>query len=78
METNNLKHILIDKIISISDKNLLERIDDLIGEVNLEKPVFKVSNPQRNMLDSSEEDIKNGNIVSDETVNEEEDTWLSE
>ncbi len=78
MEAGQLKHILLDKLISIEDKNLLEEVNKLIGDVNLEEKTFKVSPKQLEMLGSSESDIKNGKLISDEDLNEEEEKWLNE
>lgn len=78
MEAGQLKHILLDKLISIEDKNLLEEVDKLIGDVNLEEKTFKVSPKQLEMLRSSESDIKNGKRIRDEDLNEEEEKWLNE
>ncbi|MCW3111423.1 MAG: hypothetical protein JWQ09_5929 [Segetibacter sp.] len=37
MEANQLKQALLDKLISIGDKDLLEQVNQLIGDVDLEK-----------------------------------------
>ncbi|MGI8635652.1 MAG: hypothetical protein ACR2KZ_09640 [Segetibacter sp.] len=78
MEAGQLKHILLDKLVSIEGKNLLEEVNKLIGDVNLEEKTFKVSPKQLEMLRSSESDIKNGKLISDEDLNEEEEKWLNE
>lgn len=41
MQVNNLKYSLLDKLISIKDVSLLEKINDLIGTVDVNKSVFK-------------------------------------
>lgn len=78
MEVNNLKYNLLDKLISIRDIGLLEKIDDLIGNIDINQPVFIVSDAQRKMLMKSEEDIRNGNLITDDELNEDEDLWLNE
>jgi len=50
---------------------------NLIGNVDIDKPVFKVSDAQRKMLLMSEEDIRKGNVISDDDLNAEEDKWLN-
>lgn len=77
MQVNTLKHSLPDRLISINDENLLERINQLIENADLEKTVVKVSKQQSKMLTDSEDDIKNGKLVSDEKLNEEEQRWLN-
>ena len=77
MQVNDLKYNLIDKLISVRDLNILQKINDLIGNVDINKSVFKVSDAQRQMLMKSEEDIHKGNVISDDDLNAEEDTWLN-
>jgi hypothetical protein len=76
MQADNLKYSLLDKLISIHDDDLLKKIDDLIGNVDLEETPIKVSDAQRQMLTNSEQDILNNNLISDDDVNEEEEQWL--
>jgi len=78
MQVDNLKYSILDKLISVNDKGLLEKINDLIGDVDLEETQIKVSDAQRQMLINSEQDILNRNLLSDEEVNEEEEQWLKE
>jgi hypothetical protein len=77
MQVNDLKYNLIDKLISVRDLNILQKINDLIGNVDINESVFKVSDAQRRMLTKSEEDIHNGNVISDDDLNAEEDKWLN-
>ncbi len=77
MQLHTLKNSLLDKLISIEDERLLEKVDLLIGEVDLEKKEFKVSKNQYEMLLKSESDIKEGKLVSDEALNDEEEKWLN-
>jgi len=76
MQANNLKYRLLDKLISIQDINLLEKVNELIGNVDVNKSVFKITPVQQNMLMKSEEDILNEDFITDEELNEEEDKIL--
>ncbi len=78
MQPGNLKNGLLDKLISIGDNNLLEKVNDLIGNVDINTSVFKVTVSQKGMLIKSEKDIYDGNFLSNDELNEEEDKWLSE
>ena len=78
MRIEDFKHALLDKLISIQDISLLEKINDLIGDVDVNTPIFKISEDQKGMLIKSEGDILNGNFTTDQELNEEEDKWLSE
>jgi hypothetical protein len=77
MQVNNLKYSLLDKLISIRDIGLLEKIDNLIGNVDVNKSVFRTTERQRQMLMESEEDIRKGNLISNDDLNAEEDQWLN-
>ena len=70
MQVSDLKYNLLDKLISIQDIGLLEKVNDLIGDVDVNTPVFKISQDQKNMLMKSEEDILNGNFITDQELNE--------
>ncbi len=76
MQPDILKYNLLDKLISINDNSLLQKVNELIGNVDVEKNVFKVTEDQQRMLMESEDDIRNENLISDEDVNQEEDKWL--
>jgi hypothetical protein len=78
MQVDNLKYSILDKLISVNDKGLLEKIINLIGDIDLEETQIKVSDGQRQMLINSEQDILNKNLISDKEVNEEEEQWLKE
>jgi hypothetical protein len=77
-QASNLKYRLLDKLISVQDLNLLEKVNELIGNVDVNRSVFKITERQKKMLMKSEEDIVNGELISDEELNEEEDKWLNE
>ncbi len=78
MNTIQLKFNLIDKLIALSDADLLHEIDKLLSKIktkNSEK--FILTSKQKEMLKSSEADIKHGRIISDEKINQEEEEWLN-
>ncbi len=77
MEANNLRYRLLDKLISIRDNTIWQKINDLIGNIDIEKTEIKITDAQKQMLMNSEEDISKGNIISDEDVNAEENKWLN-
>ncbi len=77
MQADNLKYTLPDKLISIRDMSLLQKVSDLLGSVDIDKPIFKVTDGQKQMLMNSEEDIRSGHLTSDDELNTEEDLWLN-
>lgn len=40
--------------------------------------LFEITDAQKQMLMKSEEDIRNGNVISNDDLNAEEDQWLNE
>ena len=77
MQGDNLKFSLLDKLISVRDLSLLEKVDSLLGNVDINQPIFKVTDAQKQMLKKSEDDIRKGNLISDDELNAEEDKWLN-
>ena len=78
MQVNDLKYNLLDKLISVWDIDILQKINDLISGVDINSPIFKVTDAQKQMLMKSEEDIRNGNVISNDDLNAEEDQILSD
>lgn len=77
MQADNLKYTLLDKVISIRDLSLLQKVSDLLGNVDINSPIFKVTDGQKQMLMNSEDDIRKGNLTTDDELNAEEDLWLN-
>ncbi|MDQ6762665.1 MAG: hypothetical protein M3015_08560 [Bacteroidota bacterium] len=78
MESNNLQYNILDKLASVSDASILQKIDDLLETVDLGNTKIKLTDAQNKMLMSSEEDVRNGKITTDEDLIEEENKWLNE
>lgn len=77
MKTGQLKFNLIDKLIALRDPDLLHKVEKLLSKIKVDKSeTFKLTSSQKEMLRASEADIKNGRIISDKKLNEEEDKWL--
>ncbi|MDQ2721243.1 MAG: hypothetical protein M3Z26_15960 [Bacteroidota bacterium] len=77
MQDNHLKYDLLDKLISIEDINLLEKVNNLIGDVDINKSTFKTTPLQKKMLEKSQEDMVHRNFITDEELNEDEEKWLN-
>ena len=78
MNNNEIKYKVMDKLMSVEDNALLVKIDALIGDINVDEKDLIVSKAQLKMLRSSEVDLKNDQIITEEDLNLEEDKWLSE
>lgn len=69
---------LIDKIMNINNKEFLMAIDHLISTSKSESDVVELTLAQKEMLDMSEEDIKNGRLISQEAMDKRNLEWLNE
>ena len=75
---DKIRNELIDKILSIQNKDFLEALDKLVSStVSKDQPVI-LSEEQKMMLEMSEEDIKNGRLVSQEEMVKRNLEWLNE
>lgn len=75
---DKIRNELIDKILSIQNKDFLEALDKLVSStVSKDQPV-NLSEEQKMMLEMSEEDIKNGRLVSQEEMVKRNLEWLNE
>jgi hypothetical protein len=76
MQAQSIKYTLLDKIGSIDDEALLNRINDLVKSVDINTSIFNVTDNQRLMLFQSENDIVDGKLISNDILNIQEDEWL--
>ena len=67
---------LIDKILSINNKDFLEALDKLITSSKSESDVLELTKEQKIMLEMSEKDIKSGKLISQEAMNKRNQEWL--
>jgi len=68
---------LIDKILSINNKDLLVALDNLISSSSAGNEVVVLTAEQREMLEMSEADIKNGRLISQEAMDKRNLEWLN-
>ena len=73
---DKIRNSLIDKIISIKDKEVLEAIDKLVSLSTSD--IVELTHEQKEMLQMSEEDIKNGQLISQDETNKRNLEWLNE
>ena len=73
---DKIRNSLIDKIISIRDKEILEAIDKLVSLSASD--IVELTNEQKKMLQMSEDDIENGQLISQDQMNKHNLEWLNE
>lgn len=72
-----IRNGLIDKILSIQNKDFLEALDRIISN-DSEKSVQEIlTSEQKIMLEMSEEDIKTGRLISQDAIEKRNLEWLN-
>lgn len=74
---DNIRNGLIDKILSIRNKEFLEALDKLISSSSSVLDIVKLTDEQKKMLQMSEDDIKNGRLISQEEMDKRNLEWLN-
>ncbi|HKM44712.1 MAG TPA: hypothetical protein VJY12_04560 [Dysgonamonadaceae bacterium] len=73
---DKIRNNLIDKIISIRDKEFLEALDKLVSSST--SSIVELTEEQKEMLQLSEADIKYGRLISQDEMNKRNLEWLNE
>ena len=73
---DKIRNGLIDKILSIKDRDFLEDLDKLISSSSSESDIVELTKEQKEMLEMSEQDIKNGKLISQEAMDKRNLEWL--
>ncbi|MDO6436512.1 hypothetical protein Q4534_03790 [Cyclobacterium sp. 1_MG-2023] len=68
---------LIDKIMTIENKDFLLVLDNLVSSNATDVEVLELTEEQKDMLKLSEEDIKNGRLISQEAMDKRNLEWLN-
>ena len=75
---DKIRSELIDKILAIQNKDILVALDKLIASSKAEPEMVKLDAEQKEMLEMSEADIKNGRLISQEAMDKRNLGWLNE
>lgn len=67
---------MIDKILSIQNKDFLEGLDKLISSSTSTLEIIELNDEQKAMLEMSEDDLKNGKSISQEAIYKRNVEWL--
>ena len=74
---DSIRNGLIDKILSIKNKDFLEALDKLISSSSSELEIVEVTEEQKKILEMSERDIKDGKVISQEAMDKRNLEWLN-
>ena len=68
---------LIEKILTIRNKDFLTALDNLISSSYADTEIVKLNAEQKEMLEMSETDIKNGRLISQKAMDKRNLEWLN-
>ena len=74
---DKIRSELIDKILSIRNKDFLVALDKLISSSSADNDIVELTDEQKEMLEMSEADIKNGRLISQEAMDKRNLEWLN-
>jgi hypothetical protein len=73
-----LRNNIIDKLLTISNKDYLAALYQLVEKSSVDNDIVKLSEEQILMLQLSEKDIEDGNLISQEELDKSDMLWLKE
>ena len=73
-----LRDSIIDKLLTISNKDYLAALYQLVDKSSVEGRVVELSEEQVVMLEMSEHDIKNGKLLTQNEIDKSDLKWLKE
>jgi len=74
---DKIRNGLIDKILSIKNRDILEALDTFLSSSASESDKIELTKEQIAMLEMSEKDIKNGELISQEAMDKRNLEWLN-
>ncbi len=75
---DHIRNGIIDKLLTISNKDYLAALLQLVDNSNTDKDVVKLSKEQILMLKLSDKDIKEGKLISQSELDKNDLKWLKE
>ena len=72
----DIRNRVIDQLIPIKDTDCLRALSDMIKSSHVREEVVPLTEEQKIMLVMSEDDIKAGRTIDQQTLNERELQWL--
>jgi len=76
--TSEIRNRLIDRLMAISNSDYLKALEKMIDSSNIQESSIDLTEEQKLMLTMSDEDIKTGRIIDQESLNKQELEWLKE
>lgn len=78
MSTEQLKNLVIDRISEIEDENFLQAIKTILDANTVAASIYKLTEEQKQKVKIGLTQLGNGQIISNEDLEQEEEEWLRE
>jgi hypothetical protein len=75
---DHIRNRIINKLLTISNKNYLAALSQLVENSSTEKDTVKLTEEQILMLQLSDNDIKSGKLINQVQLNKSDLKWLKE
>ncbi len=72
----SIRNSLVDKIQAIDNKDFLMALEQLISSASFDLEMATLTDEQKQMLEMSEQDIKNQKTITQEEMNKRNIEWL--
>jgi len=73
-----LRNNIIDKLLTITNKDYLSALYQLVNKSSVDKDTVKLTEEQILMLQLSDKDIKSGKVISQSQLDKSDLQWLKE
>lgn len=73
---DNIRNSIIDKLLTISNKEYLAALYQLVSKSSINEDIIELSEEQIVMLNMSDEDINNNKVVPQEELDKMDLEWL--
>lgn len=74
--TDMLRNDIIDKLLTISNKDYLSALYQLVNSSSVDQDTVQLTEEQVLMLQLSDNDIKNGKLISHDQLDKDDLQWL--
>ena len=71
-----LRNDIIDKLLTISNKNYLSALYQLVNSSSVDQDTVQLTEEQVLMLQLSDNDIKNGKLISHDQLDKDDLQWI--
>ncbi|MEB2780006.1 hypothetical protein U3A58_06355 [Algoriphagus sp. C2-6-M1] len=77
-KAREIRNRLIDRLMTINNTDYLTALEKVIATSNIQELTITLTEEQKLMLTRSDDDIKHGRIIDQDSLNEQELEWLKE